>query len=394
MNASSAHYLDHAATTPLREGALEAWVRTQRLLAARPGNASSLHAGGRGAKRLLEDARARVAELLGVARHDVVFTSGATESDALGVVGAARGVRARDPRRRRVLLSSLEHPAVAEQAEVLRAWGFTVDLLASDAHGRTELDPLSDADLLAGTALVSICAVNSEIGTLQPLGGAVDALEGSGALLHTDAAQLLQVRPVPRADLVSVAGHKIGAPVGVGVLVVPPRVTVLTDRPGGGQERSVRSGTQDVAGAVAFAEALAECVQEREVLASHASALRERLCAGLPPRVRPTVPEEASVPTIVHLTLPTRHPEVLLLAMDRAGVMVSAGSACHAGVARPSQALLALGRGELESMGTLRVSTSLTTTKEDVDAFLAALPGALEAANALDAREGERGGGR
>ena len=266
-----------------------------------------------------------------------------------------------------------------------------------------------------GLALVSLALVSSELGTVQPVAGLVAALraaegvdEGvtgttaparplpaSRALVHTDAAQALSCLDVDvrglGVDLLSLGGHKIGAPVGTGVLVVRRGVPLVTDRPGGGHERGLRSGTPDVAGACALAAALRATVAERDRVRALAASLRDRLLAGLPEGVCATIPAHTpTVPTLVHLSLPTRHPEAVLLAMDAAGVLVSAGSACHAGVTRPSAQVMAMGRGEDRALGVLRVSTGPDSTTADIDALLAALPRALEAANALDARDATR----
>lgn len=393
-------YLDHAATSPLRPAALEAWTRAQRDLAADPGNPAALHAGGRRAKRMLEDARERIGAALGAERAEVVLVSGATEADALGVVGAARGARAADPARDRVLLSPLEHDAVGEQRDVLEALAFSVDLLTASRSGLVDLDPETLAGAAPRLALASLVSVCSEIGTIQPVRALVEALGAGGVLagrplVHTDAAQAIGVLGFDfRAlgvDLASLGGHKVGAPVGTGALLVKRGVRILTDRPGGGHERSIRSGTPDVAGACALAAALEEAAVEREAFARRAVMLRDRIARGLPAGARLTIDPADSSPAIVHLSLDTSHPEAVLMSMDAAGIRVSAGSACHAGVTRPSAILLAMGASEREALGVLRVSTGPETSEADVDALLAALPVALEAGRALDALDRRRG---
>jgi len=413
------HYLDHAATSPVRESALEAWVATTRALRVVPGNPAALHAGGRAARLLLEEARERIGVALGAERAEVVLTSGATEADALAVAGGARGSRGRDPRRTHVLVSRVEHDAVAAQRGVLEGQGFHWDLLPLGPDGVSVVDPEGLATEEPGLALASLALVCSEVGTVQPVGALVDALAACGdatpspapqhggaaggapsrPLVHTDAAQAVGTLDVDfhalGVDLMSVGGHKLGAPVGTGALLVRRGVPLQGDRPGGGQERGLRSGTVDVAGAVALAAALEEVVAQRGRTREWMGVLTDRVLAGLPEGVRPTIgPDTVTAPSILHLSLDTAHPEAVLMAMDAAGVMVSAGSACHAGVTRPSAVVLAMGRDEREALGVLRVSVGDSTTTDDVDALLAALPGALAAGRALDGRDRARVGVR
>ena len=250
-------YLDHAATTPLRECALEAWTRAQRDLAAHPGNPAALHFGGRRARRMLDDAREQVAAALGADIHEVIFTSGATESDALGVMAASRGMRGRDCARDLIVVSGLEHDAVAHQREVASREGFSWEVLPVDAGGVSILPGVCGDDVPASwdgrLALGSMTLVSSEIGTIQPVADFAELVHASGGLVHSDAAQAIPTLDVSfaelRLDLMSVGGHKVGAPAGIGVLLARRGIPMTTDRPGGGHERSIRSGTPDVAGA-------------------------------------------------------------------------------------------------------------------------------------------------
>ena len=385
-------YLDHAATTPLRECALDAWTRAQRDLAASPGNPAALHFGGRRARRMLDDAREQVAAALGADIHEVIFTSGATESDALGVMAAARGMRGRDGARELIVVSGLEHDAVAHQREVASREGFEWEVLAVDAAGVSELPETVNGGAPSSwdgrLALGSMTLVSSEIGTIQPVAYFAALVHASGGLAHCDAAQAIPTLDVSFADLgldlMSVGGHKVGAPAGVGVLVARRGIPMTTDRPGGGHERSIRSGTPDVAGACALAAALTHVVCERDSFAARAAALRAHLLAHLPHGVSSTVGESASSSAIIHLSLPTARPEAVLMAFDMAGIAVSAGSACHAGVTRPSEIVMAMGRSEEQALGVLRVSLGHATTRDDIDAFLAALPAAIRAGAALE----------
>lgn len=388
------HYLDHAGSTPLAPGVRQAWLDAQDALSRRPGNPAALHAGGRSAKRLLEDARERIGAAVGASRAEVVFTSGATESDALALVAASRGMRGADARRVDVWMSPVEHDAVHEQGEVLRREGFTPRIFAVNSSGRVEYLDLGPAEF-ERAALMSMTWVCSELGTIEPVGeftGFIhDARADQAPLLHSDAAQAIGYCDVNFAqsglDLLSIGGHKVGAPVGTGALIVRRGITMVTDRPGGGHERGIRSGTPDVAGACALATALEFAVEHRLERVQRAQQLRERLISGLPEGVRLSVDPATASAAIIHLLIPTHHPEAVLLAMDMAGVDVSAGSACHAGVTRPSRVVMALGYSEKQALGVLRVSTGLETTVEDIDAFLSALPAAIRAGQALDERD-------
>lgn len=384
-------YLDHAATTPLRECALEAWTRAQRDLSASPGNPAALHFGGRRARRMLEDAREQVGACLGADMHEVIFTSGATESDALGVMAAARGMRSRDGARELIVVSGLEHDAVAHQREVASREGFEWEVLPVDAGGVSELPVTVNGARSSWDgrlALGSMTLVSSEIGTIQPVEEFASRVHADGGLAHSDVAQAIATMDVSfrrmGVDLVSVGGHKVGAPAGVGVLVATRGIPMVTDRPGGGHERSIRSGTPDVAGACALAAALDETVRERPAFARRSRELREHLLTHLPLGVEATVGESAASSAIIHLSLPTSRPEAVLMAFDMAGIAVSAGSACHAGVTRPSEIVMAMGRSEEAALGVLRVSLGHDTTRADIDAFLGALPSAIRAGASLD----------
>ena len=388
------HYLDHAGSTPLAPGVRQAWLDAQDALSRRPGNPAALHAGGRSAKRLLEDARERVGAAVGASRAEVVFTSGATESDALALVAASRGMRGADAARVDVWMSPVEHDAVHEQGIVLRREGFTPRIFAVNSSGRVEYTDLGPAEF-ERAALMSMTWVCSELGTIEPVGEFAsfvhDARADQSPLLHSDAAQAIGYCEVNFAqsglDLLSIGGHKVGAPVGTGALIVRRGITMVTDRPGGGHERGIRSGTPDVAGACALATALEFAVEHRLERVQRAQQLRERLISGLPQGVRLSVDPATASAAIIHLLIPTHHPEAVLLAMDMAGVDVSAGSACHAGVTRPSRVVMALGYSENQALGVLRVSTGMETTVEDIDAFLSALPAAIRAGQALDERD-------
>lgn len=391
-------YLDYAATTPLSKQARAAWLDATDALAKTPGNPNSLHFGGRAARALLEDARERLAGALGCERAEVIFTSGATESAALGVVGGARGragALAANPAYQGTLVlgSGVDHPAVLEQRVALERHGIGWKNLPVARDGVTDVSAGAIADALQGVsatlALATLGLVCSETGVMQPVSELVETVGDLhvGALVHTDATQAVGNIPFSFSelgvDLLTIGGHKFGAPVGTGALIAKRDVALVSDRPGGGQERKIRSGTQDVAGALSLSVAAEAAVVQLAERGRLHNQLRARLHAGLPPTAAFTT-EAATAPSIVHLALPTAHPEVLLMEMDRAGICVSAGSACHAGVTRPSSVLLAMGATPREALGVMRVSFGNETTASDIDRFLAALPHALERANQMD----------
>lgn len=375
-------YLDHAAGAPVRPVAREAAVRAWERAGLAGANPASAHAAGREAAFLLDDARARVAAALGADAGEVLFTSGATEA----VVLALRGAAARGPGAQ-IIHTALDHPAVAETAASLG------DVVVIGLDGTGGIDPGSLAAALAGPqpAAVAATAVSSETGVIVPVDSLVAGVRrswGPGVPLLVDATQAIGRLDVDfhalGADLLALSGHKFGAPAGTGVLLATRDVALAPVLTGGGQERGLRAGTPDVAGAQALACALEAAVGERVELERRHRDLRERLLAGLPEGVE-VATSAPSVPAITMCVAPGCRAEPLLLALDAAGIAVSAGSACHTGVARPSPALLAQGLDEMKAAGALRVSLGWSSTSEDIDAFVRALPGALEAAHAFGA---------
>ncbi len=379
-------YLDHAATTPVLPEVLAAYVAA----AGRAGNASSLHASGRAARRQVEESRERVALALDARPSEVVFTSGGTESDNLAVKGIAWARRAADPARDVILAGAAEHHAVLDSAHFMaERQGATLVTLEVDGLGRTGPDQLAAALAEYGerAALVSVMWANNEVGTLQPVPELVKVAAGYGVPLHTDAVQALGVRPVGFAQsgaaAMTVSGHKIGGPVGVGALLVRTDVACTPVLHGGGQEREVRSGTLDVAGIVAFATAVELAVGRRTERAAWLTALRDDLIA----RVRAAVPDAVlngdpvdRLPGNAHFSFPGCEGDALLMLLDAAGVECSTGSACSAGVAQPSHVLLAMGSDADLARSSLRFSLGHSSTVGDVDALIDVLPAAVERA--------------
>ncbi|KTR50771.1 cysteine desulfurase family protein [Curtobacterium oceanosedimentum] len=371
-------YLDHAATTPILPAALAAF--TEAL--ATVGNPSSIHSAGQHAKMLLEDGRAAVARSLDAEPVEVVFTSGGTESINLALKGLY-WARQQDGPRPRIVVPAGEHHATVDTVEWLeRHEGAVVDVVPLDAQGRVDVAGLEArlADA-SDVALVTFLWANNEVGTLQPVTRIVAAAHAAGVPVHSDAVAAYGQVPVSFAasglDALSVSAHKIGGPVGIGALVLGRRATVEPLIHGGGQQRQVRSGTQDAPAASAFGVAAAAGLHD-------ASALRDRLVAGVLEAVPSAVLMGDPVdrlPGNAHFTFPGCEGDSLLFLLDAAGVAVSTGSACQAGVPEASHVLLGMGLTEDEARGALRITLGHTSTDADVDAFLAALPDAVARAS-------------
>ncbi|MEV0199356.1 cysteine desulfurase family protein [Nonomuraea sp. NPDC050691] len=375
-------YLDHAATTPMLPEAIEAM--TEQL--GQVGNASSLHAAGRRARRVVEEARESIADALGARPSEVVFTSGGTEADNLAIKGL---YWARAPRRR-ILISSVEHHGALDPAHWLAdTQGAQVELLPVDGLGRVRPDALRAAiDRDPGdVALVSVMWANNEVGTVQPVHVLAAVARDHDIPFHTDAVQAVGQLPVSfagsGADAVTVSGHKIGGPVGVGALLLARGLTPVPVQHGGGQERDVRSGTLDAPAIAGFAAAVRVAVKEQESQRLRLAELRDDLIR----RVRQAVPDVVlngdpaeRLPGNAHFSFPGCEGDALLMLLDAKGVECSTGSACSAGVAQPSHVLLAMGADAVSARGSLRFSLGHTSTRDDVDRLIEVLPGAVERA--------------
>lgn len=386
--------LDHAATTPVRPAALAAFAEAAALGA----NPASLHTAGRRAKLVLEQARERLAAAVGAHPSEVVLTSGGTEADNLAVQGLYRAARAADPHRTRIVLTGIEHHAVLDAVDwLVRHEGAEAVLVPVDAEGR--VDPAAWEAALAQaperTALATLMWANNEVGTVQPVAEAARRAAAHGVPFHTDAVQAVGALDVDfaasGAATLALSGHKIGAPVGVGALLVRRDVTLEPVVHGGGQERRLRSGTVSVALAAALAAAVEEAVAERASEAERLGALRDRVLAAVDALdgarvsgardVDPTTGERLPagtrrLPGNVHVTVDGRTADALLFGFDTAKIDSSAGSACTAGVAAPSHVLEAMGQGE-RARWTQRLTLGHTTTDDDVDRLLAVLPQVL-----------------
>ena len=393
MSSSEAVYLDHAATTPLLPAVLAAM--TGQL--GRVGNASSLHASGRAARRVAEQSRERLAEALGARPSEVLFTSGGTESDNLAVKGLYWARRDADSRRRRIVVSPAEHHAVLDSVEWLAKHdGADVTWLPVEPTGRVTPEALRAA---LGTgedvALASVMWANNEIGTVSDLAALAEVAHTVGVPLHTDAVQAVGQVPVHFAasgvDALTMTGHKLGGPMGAGVLLLRREAECTPLLHGGGQERDVRSGTLDVAAIVGLQVAATVAVTEREERADRLSALRDRLVTGVMAQVPDAQLNGAPLDEVVaggpgrlpgnaHLSFPGAEGDALLMLLDARGVECSTGSACSAGVARPSHVLLATGADPDRARSSLRFSLGHTSTDADVAALLAVIGPVVERA--------------
>lgn len=376
-------YLDHAATTPLSPEALAALTREL----ARTGNPSSLHGSGRRARRAVEDAREAIAAAAGAHPSEVIFTSGGTESDNLAVKGLYWSRVAENPARRRILCSAVEHHAVLDTVEWLeRHEGAEVAWLPVDSEGVVELTALEkelsrDPDTIA---LATVMWANNEVGTIQPVSRIVELAHAAGVPVHSDAVQAFGSLPVDfkasGLDAMSISGHKIGGPVGVGALLLGRAVKLTPVQHGGGQERDVRSGTLDTASIAAFAAAAEKVAATLGQESARIAALRDRLIDGVHAQVPEAVlrgaPGNGRLPGNAHFTFPGCEGDSLLFLLDLAGVESSTGSACTAGVPRPSHVLLAMGLDEETARGAQRFTLGHASVEADVDALLVALPGA------------------
>ena len=369
-------YLDHAADTPVRPEVIDAMTR---LLEAGVGNASSVHGPGRAARGALEEARERVAAVLGASPREIVFTSGGTEADNMAVMGRWRAAR------RGVVISAVEHSAVREPAAAAAREGAPLTTLAVDEAGRVDLGALDEA-LGEAPGVVSVMWGNNETGTLQPVNEIGRRCAAAGAVFHTDAVQAAGHVPV-RVDeahcaLLSLSAHKLGGPPGAGALFVRHGTELEPLLSGGGQERGLRAGTSNVVAAVGLATALDLAAAVLDMEAARLGALRNRLES----RLRSDLPDlhvhgegADRLPHILSVGLDGVPADVLIASLDVAGLAVSSGAACHSGGGEPSHVLMAMGRS---SDAVVRFSLGWSTTGEDVERGADLFLGVLDRARA------------
>lgn len=368
-------YLDHNATTPMAPEVREAMLPALGTLF---GNPSSVHEPGRLARNALDEARRQVAALAGVHARQVVFTGGGTEANNL----VLRGLAARR-KKGRILISAIEHSAVLGPAEDLAAQGFEVEMLPVDADGRVDPDVVADR-LGPDVILVSVMLANNETGVLQDVAAISQRVRASGAIMHTDAVQAAGKIPLDfnatGAHLLTLSAHKLYGPKGIGALITDGSVDLLPQVSGGGQEAGMRAGTENLAGILGFGAAAVLATQRREEYAAHVRDLRDHLEAGLASRPQVVIFGQAAerLPNTCQFAIPGMDGETVQMGLDRQGIAVSTGSACHSRSTEPSHVLRAMGVEPTLARGAIRVSFGAGNSGDDVDALLAALDRLLD----------------
>ena len=383
-------YLDNAATTPVRAEVLEAMLPYLGKEAF--GNPSSAHRFGRAARAGIEEARRAVATAVGAEPNQVVFTSGGTEADNLAIIGAALAARDRNGGSPfRVAVSAAEHKAVLAAAHAVTQLGGEEIILPVNAAGQVEPHAL-DTALERGVAVVSVMWVNNEVGTVQPVAELAARCCDAGVCFHSDAVQAFGKLPVSLRDvnctLLTISGHKIGAPKGVGALIVRDRQAVEAIIHGGGQQFGIRPGTENVPGIIALGVAARLAAEEQQALATRLAELRdelERRVVAIVPDAVINGSQGARAPHISNVSIPGTDSEALLMHLDLAGIACSSGSACSTGAVEPSHVLTAMGVPRELGVAALRFSFGKDSTVEDVEAVSVALPKIVEKVRSLSA---------
>jgi len=383
-------YLDHAATTPVRPEVLEAMLPTLREEAF--GNPSSAHRFGRAARAGVEQARRVIAQAVGAEPNQVIFTSGGTEADNLAVIGAALAARDRGGPFR-VAVAATEHKAVLAAAHAVVHLGGEEIILPVDAGGAVSEAALDEA-LARGVAIVSVMWVNNEVGTVQAVARLGQRCRDAGTIFHSDAVQAFGKLPVSVRNvdctLLTISGHKIGAPKGIGALIVRDPRAVEAIIHGGDQQFGLRPGTENVPGIIALGRAVELAAAEQVELAPRLAALRQDLAT----RIQAIVPDAVvhgagtvatQAPHVLNVSIPGTDSEAMLMHLDLAGIACSAGSACSTGAAEPSHVLTAMGVSKELGMAALRFSFGRTSTAADVEAVAGALPKIVEKVRGLAA---------
>jgi cysteine desulfurase len=381
-------YLDNAATTPVRPEVLEAML--PYLGPEAFGNPSSAHRFGRAARAGVEEAKRQVAEAVGAEPNQVVFTSGGTEADNLAIIGAALAAKGRGGPFR-VAVPATEHKAALAAAHAVTHLGGEEIILPVSASGVVDEDAVAAA-LARGVALISVMWVNNEVGTIQPVARLAARCRDAGVLFHSDAVQAFGKLPVSLRDvpcaLLTLSGHKIGAPKGIGALIVRDRAAVEAIIHGGGQQFGIRPGTENVPGIVGLGQAAALAVREQAELSARLRALREELER----RVLEIVPDAViqgsqgdRAPHVSNVSIPGTDSEAMLMHLDLAGIACSSGSACSTGAVEPSHVLTAMGVSRDLGVSALRFSFGKDNTAADVDGLIGALPKIVEKVRSLSA---------
>jgi cysteine desulfurase len=377
------YYFDHNATTPVDPQVLDAMMPALREVS---GNASSIHGFGQDARLLVESARLQVAGFLRCEPKEVVFTSGGTESDNLAILGA---VRAAASGRKHVVTTAIEHPAVLQTCRQLEREGVSVDFVPVGPSGVVDVAAVR-ASLRPETVLVSVMHANNELGTIQPVAGIAEAAHAVGALFHSDAVQSAGKLPIDvdalGVDLLTISGHKLYGPKGVGALYVRKGVEIESIQFGGRHERARRPGTENVPGIVGLGAACELALQRLAPESARQAALRDRLERAILDSIANTWVNAAGSPRTCNTTnigFGGIEGEPLLISLDLKGFAVSSGAACSSGAVEPSHVLLAIGLSREQARSCLRISIGVGTTAEDVDRFLSVLPAVVERLRAL-----------
>ncbi|PTQ56424.1 MAG: Cysteine desulfurase [Candidatus Carbobacillus altaicus] len=369
-------YLDHSASTPVVPPVLEAYVQAMRDHFANP---HALHALGEAGSVLLEAASRQIAGLLGTDERHVIFTSGGTESNNLALLGLAE---ANTRYGKRVILSAIEHPSVLEVGKRLVKYGFEVVRAPVDRTGRLDLEAFESV-LTGDTVLVSVMAVNNELGSRQPIQDIARIVrKKTSAVIHVDAVQAYVVDAIDMGvwdvDALSLSGHKLHAPKGIGLLALRPGVSLVPQMEGGGQQFGLRPGTVNVPLIAALARALRLAAEEREAFVQKARSWWLRLYEGITALGGEVLSPRDGAPHILFAAFPGKRGEVLVRALSERGVYVSTRSACSSKRQGPSHVLQAMGLSEVLATGTLRFSMAKTTTDEEIEGALNALADVLK----------------
>lgn len=366
-------YLDHAATTPVHPEVIAAMLPYFQPMY---GNASSVHAFGRKGRMAIDNAREVLAKALGAQPNEIYFTSGGTESDNIALVGVAEAMADKG---RHIITSSIEHHAILDTCAHLAKKGYEITYLPVDSEGLVNPEDVKAA-IRPDTILISIGHANNEMGAIQPIAEIGAIAKAHGVYLHTDAVQSFGILPVDvnelQVDLLSLSGHKIYGPKGIGALYVRRGTRIRPIMFGGGQERKMRPGTENVPGIVGLAKAVELAMADREEQAERLTQLRDKLIAGLTavPDVKLNGHPEKRLPGNVNVSVKYVEGESLILSLDLRGIAVSSGSACTSGSLDPSHVLIAMGLDHLQAHGSLRLTLGRDTTEEDIDYVLEVFP--------------------
>lgn len=378
-------YLDNAATTPIRPEVLECYIETLKLI----GNPSSVHSSGQQVRQVLEEARESLAHSLDCDRSEVLFTSGGTESDNLAIKGIYWQRKAEDAKRNVVITAGTEHHGVIDPVEWLETHeGAEVVLVPVSFDGELDLTWLENylAEHHSKVALISLMWANNETGVVTDIKAITTMASSFGIPVHTDAVAAFGHLPTSFKDsglaAMSISAHKLGGPVGIGALIVSRATKLVSIIHGGGQERGMRSGTMNAPAAKAFALAAKVAIETLDAERARLAVIKQKLveqAKTINASLSQTAQKADTLPNIVHFTLAGGSGDSLLFLLDQEGISVSTGSACQAGVNRPSHVLIAMGRTEDEAKGCLRITLGHESTEADIDALLKSLPKAIDA---------------